>query len=611
MGKLPRLAPLEHVRNLYADAAATLPPGRNRKIFEKKDLIQAIRAMSPVKALAKSMSATAVSALSTPVADGPDMGSRALTELEAAVNVNARRYNDLKQLADKRQEQLKVLMDDLHVLQVENDALGKMASKQTAESLRIEGLRDEIERIVAAMEDKDFQHRQLEHMSERLRRNHITFDAHIKSMEDALRASKKELADVTSYLRQLEISKEDAMGDTRALQAKLVADRRAREKELAEKQAEVDAARKMEEWRLQRETVRQEMAAEMRGDLSADQETRLHAALVEKESSNDSLKAASRERSERAAALEEAFLAIRQATGVTSVELMVDKFLSQDTNQKSLEDEQAEAEARLAKVKKAKEDAEASFRSMKACGLGGVELNREMFSKLEDEISEARAGLKLSKASCERLEGVLVAVRQGAVGLSQRLLPFASLLGQDDDADADAAAGAPEASDTLSLLLSCEKKLSIVLEIVGKAAPNVAAASTADESSFFLTSTPALHSNNVRVAPSRAPLQPKSRARIPVAAPSDESSSEEEGEDEEEGDGQGDRRDVFDRKSLKKKALSKQREEIMKREKEARRAVMAAKIATDLKKKETMERLTSLQFEATGMTFLTQKPDLM
>jgi hypothetical protein len=49
---------------------------------------------------------------------------------------------------------------------------------------------------------QEFQHKQLLHMSERLRKNQLMFDAHIKSMEDALRAGRKELTDVTGYLRQ-------------------------------------------------------------------------------------------------------------------------------------------------------------------------------------------------------------------------------------------------------------------------------------------------------------------------------------------------------------------------------------------------------------------------
>ena len=54
-----------------------------------------------------------------------------------------------------------------------------------------------------------------------------------------------------------------------------------------------------------------------------------------------------------------------------------------------------DAEAKLAKVKKAKDAASAAFSSMKASGLGGVELNREMYIKLEEEIAETRTQLKV------------------------------------------------------------------------------------------------------------------------------------------------------------------------------------------------------------------------
>ena len=83
------------------------------------------------------------------------------------------------------------------------------------------------------------------------------------------------------------MAKDEALIEMKRVQARLAADRRSREKELAERQAEVTNARKMEEWRLQRENIRQEMAAELRGDLSADQEARLMAALSEKEAGKD------------------------------------------------------------------------------------------------------------------------------------------------------------------------------------------------------------------------------------------------------------------------------------------------------------------------------------
>lgn len=616
------MAPLDHVRNLYADTAATLPAGRNRRILQKKDLIHAIRTMSPVKlgGSSKSASAPSLSLSSGGLLEQPDPTVKALAELEMTVNTSARRYNELKILADKKAEQLKQLQDDLAELEVENTALGKISAKQTPESLRIEALDAEIEAINSEMEEKEFQHRQLLHMSERLRKNQLMFDAHIKSMEDALKAGRKELNDVTGYLRQLEIAKDEAMIEMKRTQAKLAGDRRARERELAERQAEVTAARKMDEWRQQREMIRQEMAAEMRGDLSADQEARLTAALAEKEAANEALKLASKERADRAAALEEAFMAIKQATGVSTVEEMVDKFLNQDSTQQALEADQVDAEAKLAKVKKAKEAAATAFASMKASGLGGVELNRDMYIKLEEEIAETKAQLKVSKASSERLQHVLVAVRQGAVGLAQRLAPFNYLLGFEDvdpfgsstggASAAGAGSGAGESGaravdsvETLALLVQCEKKLGVLLEVLGKSATGVA---KAPEPAFI--TEPIFHSNNVRVRPAGPPVKLE-------ALPSTRSSSSSSDEDDKEGgDSDSDsvgERVLFDRAALKKKAIKKESDELRRREAEARRAAMAAKIAVDLDKKATMERLTAQHPEATGMTFLTQKPGLL
>ncbi len=77
-----------------------------------------------------------------------------------------------------------------------------------------------------------------------------------------------------------------------------------------------------------------------------------------------------------------------------------------DSTQQALEADQVDAEAKLAKVKKAKEAAAAAFSSMKASGLGGVELNRDMYIKLEEEIAETKAQLKVPGVGAGLLRAV-------------------------------------------------------------------------------------------------------------------------------------------------------------------------------------------------------------
>ena len=85
----------------------------------------------------------------------------------------------------------------------------------------------------------------------------------------------------------------------------------------------------MDDWRKEREQRRLELAAELRGDMSKEEEDELHARLREKEMLSESLKSKSEERSTKGEVLEQAFNEIRQATGVNTLDQMVQKFMGQ------------------------------------------------------------------------------------------------------------------------------------------------------------------------------------------------------------------------------------------------------------------------------------------
>ena len=80
-------------------------------------------------------------------------------------------------------------------------------------------------------------------------------------------------------------------------------------------------------------------------------------------------------------------------------------------------------------------------------------------SQLDEEILGAKAELKLNRATCDRLEKSLVAVRQGAKGLAQRLEPFKDLLTHEEEVEL------PKTDiEALDLLIECEAKLLKMLE---------------------------------------------------------------------------------------------------------------------------------------------------
>ena len=254
--------------------------GAPRKIFTKKDLVESVRRMALARygnnAVPKGSSVKLGRA-----GDAPENSQ--LNVMSNGVNMNAKKFNELKLLGDRKAKELKTRLDVLTSLKVENDALVEMKKKETPESIRIEELLVKIEKVRKHTEDKLHYRRQLQHMKRRLAANQITFDAHINAMEDALRQAIREHDDVKALMRQLEAGKTKAVLDLHEIQRQVSVERRDRTKVLTLRKMEASNAEKMETWRQEREVMRKEFASELKGDMSEEEERALQGRLKERE----------------------------------------------------------------------------------------------------------------------------------------------------------------------------------------------------------------------------------------------------------------------------------------------------------------------------------------
>lgn len=196
---------------------------------------------------------------------------------------------------------------------------------EAAEVDRIRALRKQIKSVRRNMTRREFTRRQYEHMAARLRVNASAFERHMKGLDDAIRAARKELSDVSGYLRLLEASRDGSVVDLHKLQLKMGEERSNRIRDLEERRAELSRAQRMEEWGKQRAAVRAEMRAELAGDLGKEQEEQLIRTLNAKEGALAALLEEKRAREERAAALHDAYSRIKATTGVSSLEEMVER----------------------------------------------------------------------------------------------------------------------------------------------------------------------------------------------------------------------------------------------------------------------------------------------
>ncbi|CAM9294778.1 unnamed protein product, partial [Choristocarpus tenellus] len=453
--------------------------GRPKKPFQKRDLVEAVRKLGNLSTTNSKIHLGAW-------AGGSDMGIKnrkarddneiggQLRVMETGVNSTSRRFNELKLKGDRKALELQRHLDTLHMLKIENDALERMKRHETPESARIKDLTREIVNDSKEIEAKLHYRRILNHMYQRLDSNQVKFDAHLNGMEEALKATRKEKNDVEAMTRQLETGRTKAMLDLQETQRLVAIDRRERSRVLSAKEKEAEMARKMGHCREQRELMRIHMTQTLRGDLTGEQEVELMQLLEAKECATNQLRAENEIRQKKLADMEEMFSRVRQATGVSTLEEMVIKFANQNTNHTTLEEEKQDAETKLAKAKLARSNEEERFSYMKASGVGNTELNREISDKLKTEIQEARVEAKMKKVNHQRLQDTLVGVKQGAVGLCQRLEPYSYLLDGEDSLRMESmreesSTGAEVEGDTVEALGLSETLLSMMLEVISTA----------------------------------------------------------------------------------------------------------------------------------------------
>ncbi|TYZ58848.1 hypothetical protein PybrP1_000484 [[Pythium] brassicae (nom. inval.)] len=518
------------------NATALTASHKLKKITRKRELVEAVRkANSPIvfpgrdSGMTSSLRSLHDNPLSVSVPE-TGTGQKDVEFLEDGVNLNVRKFNEHKMLVERRQKELNVLL-------LETQELSRIQNQETPISKTNHRIKHEIAECTASMEEQMHLRRQLEHMVRRLQTTQLRVNAHVQAMSKAVDESSREGDEVKLLCRQLEAGKARAVQFLQEVQLQLQVERKARARELCDHEVRARNSQKMEAWRIQRVQERAEIAAELRGDLSAEEEARLLRSIESRERANEALHLANLTKSEKVADYEAVLDQLKLAAGANSLEGVVEKLFAQGATTVSLEKEKAQAEARLIAARHEKEQALQALNELKASGIGGIELNREVYNTLENEIQQAKATLKVNKSAFERLDGVITGIQQGSYGLAQRLRAFDDVLelSSGDSAisllggavgSSSSGTGAGTRSENMDSLAVAELKLTRILELIGQQNSSVNSfggfgGATADESedgfedgssradlddrnalwSPTANSDPVLHRNNIRVRP--------------------------------------------------------------------------------------------------------------
>ncbi|GMH70139.1 hypothetical protein TrRE_jg9128 [Triparma retinervis] len=405
---------------------APLSGAEPAKRFTKKELVEACRKNGPgtdqaAILLRRKMRLNNV----TPGvrAEDPDVGSQVVV-MDNGVKTNAKKLNDENDRRAKLRSKLVKLNDELVDIERNDNGLNEMITGTNPESARIRELIKEIEKVNMATEKKLHYRLQLQHMQARLKMNSVTLDAHLNAMEDTHAGAEKELLHCENLMREVEADRTKAARDYEATLASVTIERQDRERILKSKKNEEKNAKKMESWRKKTEIKQMELAQKQRGDMNEEAEDQLRRDHRRTEAEKDYNAQRNGEALAMMLELEKGFEEVNKATGVSSLAEMVNKFANHQKHKDNLTQENKEAGERLQAVKKAFQEATEKFNEIKEVGFGDTEMDREVRNMIESKVLDEKTEGKVVRATYERLKKVLVDLRQGGMGLYQRLVPY-------------------------------------------------------------------------------------------------------------------------------------------------------------------------------------------
>ena len=212
-------------------------------------------------------------------------------------------------------------------------------------------------------------------------------------------------------------AKETAIGEKDRVMSAYEEERKKREKELREKHQVVQLRKQMLERMRHREKMRNQLLAN-NGDFN---ETSMMA-------NQNQLTVEKVEARNKIDVFENAFRKIKEATGVSDVNEVIQKIISQESSMENLISLTKENQAKIESLNENRRFVKSKIDEIKYSGVGGGH-RRKLVDDHEDRLSNSMARLERSRLKYERLSKVIISMKGGVGHLQEKLEPIREELG--------------------------------------------------------------------------------------------------------------------------------------------------------------------------------------
>eukprot|EP00614_Pseudopedinella_elastica_P015357 CAMPEP_0172582806 /NCGR_PEP_ID=MMETSP1068-20121228/2344_1 /TAXON_ID=35684 /ORGANISM="Pseudopedinella elastica, Strain CCMP716" /LENGTH=602 /DNA_ID=CAMNT_0013376351 /DNA_START=41 /DNA_END=1846 /DNA_ORIENTATION=- len=339
-------------------------------------------------------------------------------------------FDTLRLSANKNKSELQGLKDDVKQIELEAKRPNQEDSPLTR---NIRMLENRLDKAMIKYNEAQSIRKTYEQIVKRLKEERIGFDAQLNALERTMGAKTRDYEELILLSGDANHARDVAKGELERVKAAYDQDKRRRETDLRDRHQELALRRQNQDLMKQRaeraEEIKREEEAKASGSgVGHEGKEALQSAATLNSMTAQRIAQERREHKAKIDIFENAFRKIKDATGVSDVNEVIQKIVSQEGTTENLMLLTRENQAKIVELVSGRDQARARVDELKYAGPGGGG-RRKLVDDLEERFAQATSRLEREKGKQSQILGLLIAIKSGVKHLDEKVGPARQDLG--------------------------------------------------------------------------------------------------------------------------------------------------------------------------------------
>ena len=340
-----------------------------------------------------------------------------VAKIETQLTLLRQKQNQLVHGNKAKEKQLTQFEDELR-------DLGKNGARPAHEAnplmRQIRTLENRLDKAMIKYNEAQSIRKTYDQIVKRLKEERVNFDNQLGAIEATLKAKEHDYEELLLMSHDASHAKDVAKGELGRLQGLVGEERKARDKELGERRSAVHAREEMNTRMEEREKARRDIVLEAQGDLGEKAEQALKQNVVTNALHHTLNVNVVEGEQQVMSAYEAAFRKIKESTGVSDVNEVIQKFLTQEETHANLVKMTSDATSRIENLAEERQKEKTAVDEMRFSG-GSTAGSRKEVDEWERKLGDKGTDLERMKTRHGRVQKSFVDMRAGIEHLTDKL----------------------------------------------------------------------------------------------------------------------------------------------------------------------------------------------